>query len=304
MLLFLIGLLFVGGAVALLLRAAAFPRLRAVQTIASITGYGYAQPPADAAIGRASLLGPLDEIAAGIGFLFGRWLGFARESGIRKHLLAAGLYRVDPRRLVGYQVLTGAMMALLWLWIVAAGRTSGFLAFVGTIGSAACGWYLPLLLVKRRARSRLESIEYDLPELIDLLVVGVEAGLSFGAALKASTARLKGPLGEEMRLMLQEQEMGLSITEALKNVLARVETPSVRTFVRAMIQGEQLGISVGQILRAIAEEMRKRRKAAAEERAQKAPIKMLFPLIFLIFPAMFVIILGPAVFAFMDAIGG
>ena len=194
-------------------------------------------------------------------------------------------------------------MTLLWLWTAAIRSASGGLVVLGTIACAAAGWYLPLLLVKRRARMRLDSIEYDLPELIDLLIVGVEAGLGFSAALKASTERLPGPLGEEMRLMLQEQQMGLSVTEALKNVLTRVETPSMRTFVRAMIQGEQLGISVGQILRAIAEEMRKRRKAAAEERAQKAPIKMLFPLIFLIFPAMFVIILGPAVFAFLDAIG-
>jgi tight adherence protein C len=106
-----------------------------------------------------------------------------------------------------------------------------------------------------------------------------------------------------MRLMLQEQRMGLTSPEALRNVLERVETPSMRTFVRAMVQGEQLGISVGQILRSIAIEMRQRRKAAAEERAQKAPVKMLFPLIFLIFPAMFVVILGPALFAFFEAIG-
>jgi tight adherence protein C len=97
--------------------------------------------------------------------------------------------------------------------------------------------------------------------------------------------------------------MGLTVVEALKNVLNRVETPSVRSFVRSIVQGEQLGISIGQVLRNLAEEMRKRRKAAAEERAQKAPIKMLFPLIFLIFPAMFVILLGPAVFAFLEALG-
>jgi len=300
---FIVGLFLVGGAVVLLLRAAAFPRLRAERTVVSIAEYGYMQAPGEILEGRNSMLGPLDEIAAGVGLLFGRWLGFSRESDIRKHLLAAGLYRVDPRRLVGYQVLTGAAMALFWIWVVASMSPSGFFSVVGTIGCAAGGWYLPLLLVKRRARYRLTEIEYDLPELIDLLVVGVEAGLSFGAAMKACTERLRGPLGEEMRLLLQEQQMGLSITEALKNVLARVETPSVRTFVRAMIQGEQLGISVGQILRAIADEMRKRRKAAAEERAQKAPIKMLVPLIVLIFPAMFLIILGPAVFAFLDAIG-
>ena len=98
---FIAGLLLIVGAVALLLRAAAFPRLRAEQTIAQITDYGYAPPAAEPVEGRSSLLGPLDDLAAGVGFLFGRWLGFARESEIRKQLLAAGLYRVDPRRLVG-----------------------------------------------------------------------------------------------------------------------------------------------------------------------------------------------------------
>jgi tight adherence protein C len=160
-----------------------------------------------------------------------------------------------------------------------------------------------MMIIDRRARTRLNEIEYDLPELIDLLVVAVEAGLGFSAALRAATDRLEGPLGQEMRLALQEQNMGLSVVEALKNVLTRVETPSVRSFVRSIVQGEQLGISIGQVLRNLAEEMRKRRKAAAEERAQKAPIKMLFPLIFLIFPAMFVILLGPAVFAFLEALG-
>ena len=302
--LFVSGLLLIGGAVTLLMRAAAFPRLRAEQTIAQITDYGYAQGVVDADEGRGSLLGPLDQIASGIGLLFGRWLGFHREAQVRKGLIAAGMYRIDPRRLVGYQMLLGVGGALFTLWVFAAGGSTGFRTFFFVAITGVVGWYFPLLLVKRRARERLDEIEYDLPELIDLLVVGVEAGLSFSAALQATTQRLRGPLGQEMRLMLQEQRMGLSSPEALRNTLERVETPSMRTFVRAMVQGEQLGISVGQILRSIAVEMRQRRKAAAEERAQKAPVKMLFPLIFLIFPAMFVVILGPALFAFFEAIGG
>jgi tight adherence protein C len=87
-------------------------------------------------------------------------------------------------------------------------------------------------------------------------------------------------------------------------MLARADTPSVRSFVRAVTQGETLGVSIGDILRSLAVEMRKRRRASAEERAQKAPIKILFPLVFLIFPAMFVILLGPAIFDFIDAFGG
>ena len=95
--------------------------------------------------------------------------------------------------------------------------------------------------------------------------------------------------------------MGLTTEEALGNMLVRVDTPAMRSFVRAVTQGEALGVSIGDILRSLANEMRKRRRAAAEERAQKAPVKILFPLVFLIFPAMFVILLGPAVFDFLDA---
>jgi tight adherence protein C len=98
--------------------------------------------------------------------------------------------------------------------------------------------------------------------------------------------------------------MGLSTNESLKNMLARAETPAMRSFVRSILQGEILGVSIGEIMRNLSTEMRKRRRAAAEERAQKAPIKILFPLIFLIFPAMFIILLGPAVFQFLEAFGG
>jgi len=98
--------------------------------------------------------------------------------------------------------------------------------------------------------------------------------------------------------------MGWATEESLRHMLARADTPAVRSFVRAVTQGETLGVSIGEILRSLAGEMRKRRRAYAEERAQKAPIKILFPLVFLIFPAMFVILLGPAIFDFIDAFGG
>ena len=98
--------------------------------------------------------------------------------------------------------------------------------------------------------------------------------------------------------------MGLSINEALRNMQARCQTPWVRTFVRSILQGENLGVSIGDIMRNLAADMRVRRRQAAEAKAQKAPIKILFPLIFLIFPAMFVILLAPAIFSFMKAMGG
>jgi tight adherence protein C len=115
---------------------------------------------------------------------------------------------------------------------------------------------------------------------------------------------MHGPLGEELRLTLQEQDMGLSTHEALSNLQERADTPAMRTFVRAILQGESLGVSIGKIMRDLATEMRKTRRQKAEERAAKAPTKMLFPLAFLIFPAMFVVILGPAVMAIFKTFSG
>jgi tight adherence protein C len=122
----------------------------------------------------------------------------------------------------------------------------------------------------------------------------LEAGVAFPQALRLASERIEGPLGDELRLTIQEQALGLSTLESLENWLLRSDTASVRGFVRAMVQGDKLGVSIGQILRNQAIEVRARQRAMVEERAQKAPIKILFPLVFLIFPAMFVIIIAPA----------
>jgi len=299
----LLGLLLLTAGVTLLARAVAVPRMMAERTLRNIDEYGYAAGRPTLEGGSDTIIEPLDAFASFIGGWVGSRIPLTREAELRKLLLAAGMYRVDPRKVMGYQSLAAAGFALLWLWSATARGTSGVTVFLGLLICAAGGWYMPYMLIRRRARQRLDRIEYDLPELIDLLVVAVEAGLGFSAAMRVASERLRGPLGDEVRLTLQEQALGLSTNEALKALLVRADTASMRSFVRAMIQGEQLGISIGQILRNIAEEMRKRRRAAAEERAQKAPIKMLFPLVFLMFPAIFVILLGPAVFAFLDALG-
>ena len=165
------------------------------------------------------------------------------------------------------------------------------------------GWFGPSFVLSSRARRRLQEVDDGLPALIDLLVVTLEAGVAFAAALRMAADRLEGPLGEEVRLTIQEQSLGLSTLQALESWLRRCDTPAVRSFVRAMVQGDRLGVSIGQVLRNQAIEMRARHKQVIEERAQKAPIKILFPLVFLIFPAMFLIILGPALFKITDTLG-
>jgi tight adherence protein C len=203
--------------------------------------------------------------------------------------------------MMGYQVLSVLAVPALWVWFAVATGRGTALTILGLVFAAAVGWIAPISYVRRRGDARIYQIDYDMPELIDLLVVTVEAGLGLNASLQLASERMKGPLGDELRIALQEQRMGLGQMESLENLLGRCPTPAVRSFVRAMIQGERLGVSVGQILRSLALEMRKRRRAAAEERAQKAPIKILFPLVFMIFPAMFVVILGPAVISVFDA---
>jgi tight adherence protein C len=301
-LLLIIGLVLTATAVALVARGLIVSRLRAVDTLRGIGRYGFA------GVGQlepaAGLRGMLDDLAGQVGRLILQQLRFGNEEHLRKQLVSAGLYRITPRMLMGYQVLLTVAVPALWVWLAVAASMSGGLAILGVLGGLVLGWMLPLWLVQQRGTARLVRADNDMPELIDLLVVTVEAGLGLGASLQLASTRLGGPLGEELRIAVQEQSMGLPLLQALENMLNRCPTPAMRSFVRSMIQGERLGVSVGQILRSLALEMRKRRRAAAEEKAQKAPIKILFPLVFLIFPAMFLVLLGPAVFSIFDALKG
>jgi tight adherence protein C len=298
--LLLVGIALSGVAAALLLRAVANPGLRSSPPVAQIHRYGFgrrrserAKVAVDDIVGRA-----VDSVGEQVAARYGQ------VDEIRRHLFGAGMYNVSPTKFLGYRVLAAIGLPLLWLWLGTTASLSTLIVFVGTLACAYLGWALPLLVVKDRAKRRLGEIDYELPELIDLLVVTVEAGLGFVGSLQMAADRLTGPLGDELRLTLQEQSMGLSINEALSNTMARCDTASMRSFVRSIVQGETLGVSIGQIMRDLATEMRRRRKARAEERAQKAPIKILFPLVFLIFPAMFIVLLGPALIQFVHAIKG
>ena len=297
----LLGLGLVVTSVALLARALLLPRRRAVVTIGNIGGYGFRGSNADPAAPQRSLV---DAVADSLGSFVASRVGSAREEQLRNELLSAGFYRTTPRKFLGYRAILTILLALGWAWVASTSAMSSGAVVVGIAIATLAGWFGPLQFVKSRSMRRLERIDYELPELIDLLIVTVEAGLGFASSLQVASTRVEGPLGDELKLVLQEQAMGLSTEETLRNMLARADTPSVRSFVRAIIQGETLGVSIGQILRNISDEMRSRRKAKAEERAQKAPIKILFPLIFLIFPAMFLLLLGPAIFRFMDAFHG
>lgn len=302
MLLFVIGILLLGAATAIAIRAMTLSHLRAAEQVAQIGAYGYGGGTTDA-VGPESLRATLDRLAAKLGrAVVGRIE--STEGEARKYLVAAGFYTADPVTFVGYRALTGIAGALVLLWLTASGGSAGAMVLFGVLFGALGGWLAPQIVLRKRGNRRLAQIELGLPELIDLLVVTVEAGLGFSGSMQVAATKLPGPLGDEVRLALQEQRLGLSTNEALSNMLNRCDTPSMRSFVRSVIQGETLGVSIGNIMRNLAIEMRKRRRATAEERAQKAPLKMLFPLIFLIFPPMFIVLLYPALQAFGQSIVG
>jgi tight adherence protein C len=159
---------------------------------------------------------------------------------------------------------------------------------------ALLGFMLPDLVVSFKARGRRDQIKAAMPDALDLLAVSVEAGLGFDAAIQKLTEHMEGPLIDEFALALGEMRIGETRANALQKMVDRVEAPELASFVRAIIQADQLGISLGRILRVQATDTRNKRQAAAEEKAMKAPIKMLFPTALFIFPAMFIVILGPA----------
>ena len=194
----------------------------------------------------------------------------------------------------------------------AGGLAGGFLGFavgVVAISPAAAlplavafglvGFVAPGLVVTMRGRKRREDIRSQLPDALDLLAVSVEAGLGFDGAVAKLTEHMEGALAEEFSLTLGEMRIGESRHDALKKLAERCATPEVASFSRAIIQADQLGISLGRLLRLQASESRLKRQAAAEEKAMKSPIKMLFPTVIFIFPAMFIVILGPAMLNLM-----
>ena len=294
----LMGLMLAGSAITMTMRAAAMPRIDAVERLRRISAYGFIEPET----ASRSLRDMLDRWAERIGAVVARRTAWVDEESERRTLVSAGIYELTPLTFVGYRVLASVFIPAFVLWGCLSSDSSAALTLLTPIISAAAGWVVPSMLVHRRAARRLEEIELALPELIDLLVVTIEAGLGFTSAMKSAAARVEGPLGEELRLTLQESNLGLSSEEALSNMLERAPTPSMRSFVRSVLQGETLGVSIGTIMRNLAIEMRKRRRASAEERAQKAPVKMMFPLVFLIFPSMFIVLLYPAAASFLEAV--
>jgi Flp pilus assembly protein TadB len=304
-LLFAIGILFLAAAAGLLARAFMISRVRVNSQVRQIEAYGF-----NATAGADTRpAGGVARAGARIGDLAGRIGRSARGSGWRAavttpQLRGAGLYTLTRDEFQGYRVMLTVGLSLL---IIFNALLSGAFSIVTVLLIAAASglaWFAPALLVGTRAQRRMDLVDRALPELIDLLIATIEAGLGFAGSLQLLAERFDGPLGQELRLTLREQAMGLSTERALANMLDRCDTPSVRAFVRAVSQGDQLGVSVGAMMRNLATETRKRRRQSAQEQIQKAPVKLLFPLVLMVFPALLVVLLYPAVHQMLLELGG
>jgi tight adherence protein C len=288
----ILGLALVATSAVLMLRAFALASSERRRTLDQISAYGFnsAAVAKESADLRASF-GDLAE-ATGKKALARFERLRSGERGLRELLDSAGMYRTSVASFVGSRILAALLGPALLFLMSLAGRLD-FRVLLGGALMTLMGWYLPYVRVQRRARLRLEQIDREVPELVDLLVTTVEGGVGFAAGLQLASRSIEGPLGQELRLALREQSLGLTPEEALRNLSLRLDSPATRAFTQALVQGESLGVSIGTILRDLAVDMRKRRRQSAEERAQKTPTKILFPLIALILPAMFIVSLGP-----------
>jgi tight adherence protein C len=216
----------------------------------------------------------------------------ASTEAVAKKLMAAGMRKTSPHGFIAAQgsfAIGGFFFGLLLFGALSPSGAPVFGLLFAVVGFVAPGFVL-----NSRVKRRQAAVAADLPDALDLLSVSVEAGMGFDGAVQKLTEHMEGPLIEEFELALGEIRIGEGRQEALKKMAERSASQQMSSFVRAIVQADQLGISLGRILRVQAHDTRLKRQLIAEEKAMKAPIKMLFPTVLFIFPAMFIVVLGPA----------
>lgn len=204
---------------------------------------------------------------------------------------------------VGVKLLAGIVLGivLLLLGLLLGGITLGFL--FGVVG-LIFGYVIPEYWLGKKISGRSLEMVLQLPDCLDLLIISVEAGLGFDAALAKVVEKMAGPLVDEFRQALAEVRMGRTRRDALRDVAKRADARPITNFIGAIVQAEQLGVPIARVLQVQSQQLRIERRQRAEEAAAKAPIKMLFPLIGCIFPSLFIVILGPAMILIINALGG
>lgn len=247
-------------------------------------------------------LGRTDQLGQGTpAFSDKSWLVLARKitpagyiAKLDELLARAGRPATMPlsRLLIGKPVLALVAAAVGLLFVaIRPGPTMLLLAILLTI---FC-YFIPDLLIMSKGQERQKAIQLELPDTLDQMLIAVEAGLGFESAMARAAANGKGPVAEELHRTLQDMQMGRPRRESYQALAARSTVPELKSFVRAVVQADIYGISIAKVLRAQAAQLRIKRRQRAEEKAMKLPVLVLFPLLFFIFPTLFIIIMGPAV---------
>jgi tight adherence protein C len=248
----------------------------------------------------ARLLGPAWEV-------FDRFARAATPSfwldRMRRNAMLAGLGRWGLEGVFALKATFALGIALLAVVVATLGGAP-LAGLVWAIIGGVVGFLLPDVWIARRASARQDEIRRALPETLDLMAVAVEAGMGLEGAIELVAQKLPGSLGEELHRMLHEIQLGTSRREALHNLRDRTEVSELSAFALALAQADTIGSPLAEVLRVQAGEMRTLRRIRAREQAAKVPVKLLFPLLIGIFPALAIIVVGPAAVAIMDAFGG
>ncbi|SET59683.1 tight adherence protein C [Natronincola peptidivorans] len=219
----------------------------------------------------------------------------------KKLLLAGNPWNLSGAEFISLYYAVTVMMGIVVFVIAFLYFDSLFIQLLGFLWGLIFGRLLLDLLLKLKTRSRQMEIGKELPDVLDLLTVSVEAGLGFDAAIKKVVEKTTGPISSEFNKTLQEMKMGKPRRDALKDLTNRTGEEDLNSFIGAIVQADQMGVGIGKVLRVQSKQMRIRRKQKIEEKAMKAPIKMLLPMVFFIFPTIFIVLLGPAVMQIMEA---
>ena len=224
---------------------------------------------------------------------------------MHRNLTRAGLQgQFRAEEIISLQILGGIVGGILGALVVVTGAIHGGPAILTAIVLPVCGVQLPRSWVDRKVKERADAILRDMPDTLDLLAISVEAGLGFEGAMGVVCESFSSPLADEFARTLREMELGLPRREALQNLKHRTEVPELSNFVLTLTQADALGMPIGRVLKTAAEEMRSKRRQWAREKAAKLPVKILFPLVLFIFPAIYVVLLGPAASGILQGIRG